>query len=89
MPSSTQWVAIIELGGGFEPSDLIAYCQEAGIPVPPVQAKLVAGGANVPGGDPQGADPEVALDVQNVAGATGGKVGVILYFCPNTSAGLT
>ena len=50
-------VGIIELGGGFETSDLDSFFQSLGISAPPqVVAVSVDGVQNVPGADPTGAD---------------------------------
>ena len=60
-------VGIIELGGGFETADLNTFFQGLGISTPPqVTAISVDGAQNVPGGDPNGADPEVELDIEVV-----------------------
>lgn len=88
-PDSTgagEGIAIIELGGGFDQADLDAYFRGLGLAAPQVSAIGVSGGKNVPGGDPQGADGEVLLDIE-VAGAVapGAKIGV--FFAPNTDAG--
>ncbi len=80
-----QTVAIIELGGGYRPQDLTAYFGKLGIPVPTVVSVSVDGAQNAPG-DPNGADGEVALDIEVVGGvAPGAKIAV--YFAPNTDAG--
>lgn len=84
---SNQWVAIISLGGGISNNDVSAYCQQYGFPVPPIRIISVDGGTNAYSGDPNSADGENALDVQNVIGATGGKVGILLYCCPNSGSG--
>ena len=58
---SGETIAIIELGGGFQSSDLAQYFAGLGIAKPPtVTAVSVAGGSNQPGGD---ADGEVMLDI--------------------------
>jgi len=88
-PASTgsgQCIGIIELGGGFQTSDLQTFFGGIGVSVPTVLAIGVDGGANVPGGDPNGADPEVELDIEVAGGiAPGAKIAV--YFTPNTDAG--
>ncbi len=81
-----QVIAIIELGGGFGQADLDAYFSGLGITGPTVQAVGVDGAVNVPGGDPQGADGEVLLDIE-VAGALAPKATLKVYFAPNTDAG--
>ncbi|MGT2425042.1 S53 family peptidase [Amnibacterium kyonggiense] len=83
---SGRTVAIVELGGGFAQSDLDAYFQGLGIASPTVTAVPVDGGDNVPGGDPNGADGEVLLDIE-VVGALAPAADVLVYFAPNTDAG--
>jgi kumamolisin len=80
-----QTIGILELGGGYNTSDITTYFQGLGLTPPTVVAVSVDGGTNAPG-DPSGADGEVALDIQ-VAGsiATGAKLAV--YFAPNTDQG--
>jgi kumamolisin len=89
-PSGTdgagQTVAIIELGGGFGQPDLDSYFGGLGITGPKVTAVGVDGAQNVPGGDPQGADGEVLLDVE-VVGALAPGSEILVYFAPNTDAG--
>lgn len=84
---SQQCVAIISLGGGYSPNDLAAYCQRFGLPVPPATFVSVQGATNDYTGDPNSADMENALDIQNVVGATCGKIGIFFYGAPNTDAG--
>ena len=86
-PASTdgtgQTIAIIELGGGYTPSDLQTYFSGLGLSVPSVTAVPVDGGANTPGGQ---ADGEVELDIE-VAGAVAPKAAQKVYFAPNTDQG--
>lgn len=81
-----QTIGILELGGGYETSDMSTYFQGLGITPPTVVAVSVDGGTNVPGGDPTGADGEVALDIQ-VAGAVAPGARLAVYFTPNTDQG--
>jgi kumamolisin len=83
---SGQTIAIIELGGGYVPSDLDAYFDGLGIPTPSVTAVGVDGGSNAPDGNPNGADGEVMLDIE-VAGALAPGASLVVYFAPNTDAG--
>ncbi|GAB3580564.1 S53 family peptidase [Leifsonia lichenia] len=83
---SGQTIAIIELGGGFEQSDLDTYFSGLGIAGPTVTAVGVDGAANQPGSDPNGADGEVMLDIE-VAGALAPRAHIVVYFAPNTDAG--
>jgi kumamolisin len=78
-------IALIELGGGYEPADTQAAFQAMGLPPPKVVAVPVDGGANKPTPD-DGADGEVALDIQVAGGAAPG-VNIAVYFAPNTDAG--
>jgi kumamolisin len=79
-------LAIIELGGGFGPQDLDTYFSGLGITGPTVTAVGVDGAVNVPGGDPQGADGEVLLDIE-VAGGLAPGADIVVYFAPNTDQG--
>lgn len=83
---SGRTVAIIELGGGFDASDLDTYFSSLGITMPRVTAVGVDGASNVPGGDPNGADGEVLLDIE-VVGAVAPAADIVVYFAPNTDAG--
>jgi kumamolisin len=80
-----QCIALIELGGGFEESDIETYFGQLGITPPTVVAVPVDGGTNSPG-DPNGADGEVALDIQ-VAGSIAPGARIAVYFTPNTNQG--
>ncbi len=78
-------VGLVELGGGYNDADLTTYFQQLGIAKPQVISVSVDGGKNSPG-DPNGADGEVALDIEVVGGvAPGAKIAV--YFAPNTDRG--
>jgi kumamolisin len=81
-----QMIGILELGGGYETSDITTFFQGLGLKPPSVVAVSVDGGTNVPGGDPTGADGEVALDIQ-VAGAVAPGAKIAVYFTPNTDQG--
>ena len=82
-----QTVAIIELGGGFSASDLQTYFKGLGIATSPsVTAVSVDGATNAPGGDPNGDDGEVLLDIE-VVGAIAPGAKIAVYFCPNTDQG--
>ena len=77
-----QTIAVIELGGGFATSDLDTYFGGLGIAVPSISAVSVDGASNAPGSDPNGADVEVALDVDVIGAAAPGAAQVV-YFAPN------
>jgi len=81
---SGQCVALIELGGGFNATDLATYFAALGIATPPtVTAVSVAGGRNRPGG---AADAEVMLDIEMVGALAPGST-IAVYFAPNTDQG--
>jgi kumamolisin len=80
-----QTVGIIELGGGFDSSDLSTYFKGLKLTPPSVTAVSVDGGANSPGTD-QNADGEVMLDIE-VVGAVAPDATIIVYFAPNTDQG--
>jgi kumamolisin len=83
---SGQTIAVIELGGGFSTSDLDAYFGGLGIPVPSITAVSVDGASNAPGSDPNGADVEVALDIDVIGAAAPGATQLV-YFAPNSDNG--
>ncbi len=88
-PQSTganQTIALIELGGGFQNTDLKTYWKQLGIPNVSVTAVSVDGAQNSPSGDPNSADAEVVLDVE-VAGAVAPEARIAVYFAPNTDQG--
>ena len=80
-----QAVAIIELGGGYRRTDLSTYFGQLGLNVPKVTTVKVDGGKNAPT-TPQGADGEVALDIQ-IVGAVAPGAHIVVYFAPNTDQG--
>jgi kumamolisin len=83
---SGRTIAIIELGGGFDTADLDSYFSGLSLATPKVTAVGVDGAANQPGGDPNGSDGEVLLDIE-VVGALAPKADILVYFAPNTDAG--
>jgi kumamolisin len=78
---SGQTIAIIELGGGFRSSDLRAFFQEIGVPLPVVSSISVDHAGNQPT-TADSADGEVMLDIE-VAGAVAPKAKIAVYFAPN------
>jgi kumamolisin len=73
-----QVIGIIELGGGYRPSDLTAYFKQAGVAVPHVTSVSVDHGRNAPS-NAQSADGEVMLDIEVAASiAPGAKI--VVYF---------
>ncbi len=81
-----QCVGLIELGGGYADQDLSTYFQQLGIATPQVVSVPVDGGKNIPNGDPNGADGEVALDIE-VVGSIAPGARIAVYFAPNTDRG--
>ena len=79
-------IGILELGGGYETSDISTYFKNLGLTPPSVVAVSVDGATNQAGQDPSGADGEVALDIQ-VAGAIAPGAKIAVYFTPNTDQG--
>jgi len=78
-------IALIELGGGYLAADINAAFEAMNLTPPSVVAVSVDGGTNAPTPD-DGANAEVALDIQVSGGvAPGAKIAV--YFAPNTDAG--
>jgi kumamolisin len=82
---SGQTIGIIELGGGYNDSDLQTYFSGLGITPPNVVAVLVDGATNSPT-TANSADGEVALDIE-VAGAIAPGANIAVYFTPNTAQG--
>ena len=78
-------IALIELGGGYNDQDLTTYFGRLGVRQPQVVSVSVDGAKNSPG-DPNGADGEVALDIE-VAGAIAPGARIAVYFAPNTDRG--
>jgi len=82
-----QCIALIELGGGFNPSDLSNYFGSLNLSkTPNVTAESVGDGSNNPTGDASGPDGEVMLDIE-VAGSIAPGANIVVYFADNTDAG--
>jgi kumamolisin len=79
-----QTIGIIELGGGYNSSDLSSYFAGLSITEPRVTAVSVDGATNSPT-DPN-ADGEVALDIE-VAGSIAPGANIAVYFTTNSSQG--
>ena len=79
-------VALIELGGGFQPADLDLYFSGLGVGAPSVVAVSVDHANNSPTGSGGGPDGEVMLDIE-VVGSIAPKATIAVYFAPNTDAG--
>lgn len=83
---TNQTIALIELGGGFDNSDLQSYWQQLGLSNVSVTAVSVDGAQNSPTGDPDGPDGEVLLDIE-VAGSVAPGANIAVYFAGNTDQG--
>lgn len=80
-------IALVELGGGYNPADLSAYWGQLNLAkTPTVSAVSVGNGGNNPTGDPNGPDGEVMLDIE-VCGAIAPGAKIVAYFAENTDAG--
>jgi len=80
-----QTIGIIELGGGYRPTDLQQYFQSLELTAPQVKSVSVDHGNNRPS-TAQSADGEVMLDIE-VAGAIAPAAAIAVYFAPNTDRG--
>jgi kumamolisin len=80
---SGQTVGIVELGGGYQASDLQTYFSQLNVAEPSVTEVSVDGGANSPGSD---ADGEVMLDIEMIGSIAPGA-NIAVYFAPNTDQG--
>jgi kumamolisin len=84
---SGECIALIELGGGFNATDLSNYWKQLKLTTTPtVSAVSVGNGSNSPTGSPDGPDGEVMLDIE-VAGAIAPGTKIVAYFAENTDAG--
>ncbi len=81
-----QTIALVELGGGFQRSDLATYFQEINVPLPNIVAVSVNGVQNSPT-TPNPYDIEVMLDIE-VVGAVAPGAMIAVYFAPNGEQGL-
>ena len=79
-----QCIGIIELGGGYNTSDINAFYKGRGFPAPNLVAVPVDGGKNDPGKTVSDSDGEVTLDIE-VAGTIAPNATVAVYFSGNTS----
>ena len=78
-------VAIIELGGAFNPKDVLNYCKALDVPMPRLYYHLIDGAKEVVDGV-NGADGEVSLDIDVVAAVAPGCK-ILVVFAPNTTNG--
>ncbi len=75
---------IVELGGGYDPSQLASYFQSQGLPVPMFHDVQIGNGSNQSDG-PDGADGEVQLDLE-IAGSIATGATFRVYFAGNSDA---
>lgn len=84
--AGTGKIGIIELGGTFNPVDIAAFAEANGIPVPSVKPLSPFRP------DPNGADGEVALDIQVAAAAfsiaTGKPAEIVMYWVIDIAEGV-
>jgi kumamolisin len=78
-------VGILELGGGYQLTNLKNYFSSLGVGEPTVVSVSVDKAKNAPT-NPNGADGEVQLDIE-VVGAVAPGAKIAVYFAPNTSQG--
>jgi len=71
-----QTVGLLEFGGGFFSDDLATFCQDASVAVPTVRTVSVN---NTPTNQRDGAEGEVMLDVEVVAGVCPAAT-IVVYF---------
>ncbi len=84
---SGECIGLVELGGGFNPTDLSNYWKQLKLSTTPTVAAVSVGNqSNDPTGDPNGPDSEVMLDIE-VAGAIAPGAKIVAYFAENTDAG--
>ncbi len=84
---SGECIGLIELGGGYNATDLSNYWSQLNLTkTPNVSAMSVGNGSNNPTGDASGPDGEVMLDIE-VAGAIAPGAKIVVYFAENTDAG--
>lgn len=78
-----QTVALIELGGGYSPTQLDAYWSSLGITSPPnVSSVSVDKATNNPADPEQQSVTEVQLDIE-VVGSVAPGANIVVYFAPN------
>jgi kumamolisin len=84
---SGECIGLIELGGGYNPTDLSNYWSQLKLSkTPTVSAVSVGNGSNNPTGDASGPDGEVMLDIE-VCGSIAPGAKIVAYFAENTDAG--
>lgn len=80
-----QTIALIELGGGYRPSDLQAFFSDAGVAMPRITAVPVDHTDNAPS-TAESADAEVMMDIE-IAGVIAPGASLAVYFGANSDKG--
>jgi kumamolisin len=80
-----QAIGLIELGGGYRPSDIADYFKGLDLQAPAVNSISIDHANNRPT-NPQSADGEVMLDIE-MAGSVAPGAKIAVYFAPNTARG--
>ncbi len=87
LTGANQTIALIELGGGYDPAQMSAYFTARNVRrTGTLEAVPVAGAPNQPQRDPSGPDGEVQLDIE-VAGSVAPAANLAVYFSNSTSRG--
>ena len=81
-----QTIALIELGGGYDDTQVASYFTSIGVTRTGTLTSVSVDGATNTPGDPNGADGEVQLDIE-VAGSVAPGANIAVYFGPNQSSG--
>lgn len=79
-----QCVGVVELGGGYQETDLESYMTGLGLPLPKITSVSVDGARNSPGD--WGASTQVTLDLE-VISAVAPRADIVVYFAPPTDTG--
>jgi kumamolisin len=84
---ANQTIALIELGGGYDPAQMSAYFAAKSVRrTGMLEAVAVGGAQNKPEGNPNGPDSEVQLDIE-VAGSVAPAANIAVYFGANAGNG--
>lgn len=84
---ANQTIALIELGGGYDPAQMSAYFAARNVRrTGTLEAVPVGGADNRPENNPNGADGEVQLDIE-VAGSVAPAANIAVYFGSNAGSG--
>ena len=87
----TPAIGLIELGGGYSPSQMQTWCTQVGVGMPMLKSISVDGATNSFTNNGNGPDGEVVLDICNAAGIyyyiTGNPANIFVIFAPNSDQG--